>query len=566
MSTKSFRLAGIVAALVLTFASWAISQTPPNPSPPHPGPQPSPHPRRLPRKALDDDAAKWEHWWATNREDFLIPRAVMAPDVAGDQYSASLAPPIEQEIRAAVIPALLEALRDNDHQVRAAAALSLGRCGDWREIRVLAGTINDRERLVAEAAILGIGLLGEGSAEGPLRDALNETTRNSRERAFAAIALGYSGGDLARTVLFDQLGTTNDAEGRSRVPSIESCRMLGAALWAGADKRDGNADRSPLAASQIQKALSNPNLRDRMILGVGTAALSKTRDPGSLLFVLRGLADQRSDVRAGCAIAAGRIVKAEDRQSVQTIINALGSEAELLPRRMMLISLGRIGGPDARKRLLAELDVGQRQDRAFAALALGISGASDFAPRLRKDFEAASDDSLKGALAVALGLMHDPEAFRPIAEVARTKANPELLRHLVWFFALDRGRGAAAVVEPIMIEGRVAELHHAAAVTLGLIGSLDSQQILIKHLGSTAPVTLRAGVAIGLARMGDRRGVAPLLKTLKNPNEQQIVRAAAAHALGILCQRSPWMPFARVTIDSNFDLDNEALLQIRELF
>lgn len=565
MQTSRVRLAAVLSALFLLLLPAAFGQvTTPPPSPGTHGGTPLAG-RRLPRRDPNEDAARWEKWWICNKDDFLVPRAVLAPDVAGDQYSGALGPPIEQEIRSAVIPLLEEALKDADHQVRAAAALALGKAGDWREIKVLIAAASDRERSVSDAAILALGLLGEGSVEPTLRDILNDTTRTGRERALAAIALGYSGGDLARAVLFDQLGATSDVEGRGRIASIEAARVLGAALWAGADKKDGNPDRSILAAPLLQKALSAPALKDRVVLGVGSAALSKTRDPGSLQFVLRGLGDTRADVRTGCAIAAGRVIKAEDRRSVQALITAEGAEAEQMPKRMMLISLGRIGGPDARKRLLAELDSGLRQDHAFAAIALGISGATDLAPRLRKDFEAANDDSLKGALAIALGLMHDPEAFKLVAEVARTKGNPDLLKHLMWFFALDRSRGSAAVVEPILAEGRVAELSEAAAIALALVGSLDSQALLIKHMTSSGPVTLRAWAANGLARMGDRRGVAPLMKLIKSPGEQQVVRAAAVAALGFLCQRNPWPPFARVSIDSNFDLDNEALDYIKEL-
>jgi HEAT repeat protein len=564
MSTRSNALR-VLSALVLLLAPIA-AQTPPTTLPPVPGPHagvPALPARRLPKR--DEDLSRWEKWWELNKEDFLVPRAILAPDRAGDQYAGTLGAPLEAEIRATVIPALLDALKEGDHQTRAPAAIALGKAGDWREIRTLAAALNDRERAVAEAATLALGLFGEASVEPPLRDLMNDATRSSRERGLAAIALGYSGGDLARSVLFRDLGATSDAEGHARIASLEADLVLAAALWAGADKRDGNGDRAPLAASNIQKALSVSTVKDRQVLGIGTAALSKTRDPGSLLFVLKGIADPKADVRTGAGIAAGRVMKADDRKSVIALINAMSSEAEQMPRRMMLISLGRIGGPDARKRLVAELDAGQRQDRAFAALALGISGASDLAPRIRKEFEGASDDTLKGACAIALGLMHDPEAFRLVADAVRTKGNPELLRHLAWFFALDRGRGSAAILETILAESRIADVQDAAAVALGLIGSLESQNVLIKHLGAGASVSIRSAAAIGLARMGDRRGVAPLLKTLKNTAEQATVRGAAATALGILCQKNPWPPFARVTIDSNYDIENEAIDRIKDL-
>jgi HEAT repeat protein len=566
MSTQTRGRFTVVLAAIVLAVPLAIAQQPPLPNQPKPGLNPPPPiPKRLLDRRSSDDPARWEKWWAVNKEDFLIPRAVLAPEVMGDAYTGTLGAPTAQEIRANVIPLLEQALRDTDHQVRSQAALALGKVGDWREIKILLAALTDREREVSEAAILALGLLGEGSVEHSLRDVLNDTTRTARERGLAAIALGYSGGDVARAALFDHLGTTVDTQGRTRVPAIESARVLGAALWAGADKKDGMLDRSPLVASLLQRALSAPELKDRVILGIGTAALSKPRDPGSLQFVLNGLTDQRADVRAGCAIAAGRIIKAEDRKSVQTLITAIGSEAEVTPRRLMLISLGRVGGPDARKRLIQELDANMRQDRAFAALGLGISGATDLAPRLRKEFEAASDDSLKAAVAIALGLMHDPDALKIVGDVAKTKGNPELLRHLMWFFALDRGRGSAGIVTGVLEEAKTPDVHDSGCIALGLIGELESQAVLINLLTTAAPVTLRGAAALGLGRMGDRRAIEPLSKVIKAMQEPQIVRSRAVAGLGVLCQRSPWPPFARVTIDSNFDVANDVIDQIEDL-
>jgi HEAT repeat protein len=559
------RACRFLAALFLVLASLPAQQPPGPPPGSHSGTPPFP---KLPpdrRRDAQEDPARWERWWYANKDDFLVARAVLAPDVVGDAYTGTLAAPTEQEVRTKVIPVLIGALADTDHSVRTQAALALGKVGDWREMRTLVAALKDRERGVVEAAIVAIGLLGEPAAEAAIRDVMNDTTRTARERAIAAIALGYSGGDDARAALFDRLGTTVDAEGRSRVPAIEAARLLGAALWAGADRKDRASDRSPLVAAILQRALSAPQLKDRVILAIGSAALSKPRDPGSLEFVLRGLADSRSEIRAGCGIAAGRVIKADDRRSVRALTAAIDAEADPSSRRLMLISLGRIGGPDARKWLIEEMDGNLRQDRAFAGLALGVSGATDLASRLRREFETASDDSLRGAMAIALGLMHDPEALKLVSEVARTKGNPELLRHLMWFFALDRGRGSAPMVKRILDESRTSEVHDAGCLALGLTGEIESQNILIRQLSSDAPARLRGSAAIGLGRMGDSRAIAPLVAIAGTTHEPQLVRAAAIAGLGILCQKDPWPPLSRVTIDSHIDVPHEALDRIAEL-
>jgi HEAT repeat protein len=498
-----------------------------------------------------DEAYGWDLWWATNCEDFVPYRAAEPSDHDGAAVRAVSA----DDVRNVVIPVLLGALKDGDARVRDRAAVAIGKCGDAREVPELLKMLSDRNRAVVAAAILGLGLLAQPAAEEALARMLANPQVQTRDRALAALALGLSGGVDARKPLFDDLGT------RYSHP-IECARVLAAALWAGADKKDGNNDRTPLAARLIQRSLENPAVRDRAFQNVGTAALSKTRDRGSLPFVLGALADRREDIKAAAANAAGRVIRADDKKSVAALIRALRSEAAPWPKRMMVIALGRIGGPEAIKELAPDLDHADPQHRAFTVLALGIAGARELAPRLRQELMGFTADRNKGAIAIALGLMNDEAAGPLVAELlARKNSGGDLTAQCMWFFALRRSRDAVPLIQGTMENTRVQCVHERAATALGVIGAVEAQPLLVK-LMREEPSEVASAAAVGLGRMGDRGALEALLRIATSASEVDTTRAAAVAGLGVLAQRDPWSAFARVSVDSPYDPQNDAIDEI----
>jgi HEAT repeat protein len=497
----------------------------------------------------------WMMWWSTNREDFLGGSAV-----AGESRPESRPPddhaisPVDPEaFRTQVVPLLLASLKDGERQIREAAAIALGHCGDGRVVAPLVALAGDRDRGVVEAAVMALGLLGQAEADKALGKILSDSSASDRRRGLAALSLGLSGTEEGKKPLFDALGA-----GKSE--AFESCRMVGAALWAGADLAGGPKDRRALAASQIQKGLAGQEKR-RRLLSMGTAALAKSRDPGSRAFVLAGLADTRFDVRAAAALAAGRVLDAGDKASVDAVIKALATEAHTLPTRFLLISLGRLGGHDAVAILGKEVGSGDKVRRAFAALGLGVAGATGSAPRLRHEIVGPTEDRVKGAFAIALGIMKDRDAFATVSQIAQSKANDELLSSCAWSFAAGGNRAAIPVLERILSHSRVAETQEAAATALGVLGAVESQAMLAKMLQSKGTDAQRKAAATGLGRMRDQRAIDPLLKVAKGP-DGVVVRAAAIAALGAVARRTDRPPFARVAIDAYYGLQNEAIDEV----
>ena len=502
------------------------------------------------RAVIPDFYGGWMMWWSTNREEFFSETNL---PIAGSRpvYSESLRLVSAEECRTQIIPVLHRCLKDSEREVRDAASIALGLCGDERDVGPLIEVLGDRDRAVSEAAVMGLGLLRVPEASGVLGKTLSDTTMGERKRGLAALALGLSGVEAAGKPLLDGIGS-----GKS--DKIEACRMVAAGLWCGADSSDAKQDRIALAASQIRKALTNQESKRRKLLSMGTAAFSKVRDPASLLFILEMLRDPRFDIRAAAAIAAGRMIRQGDKAHLQVLIDALVDEAHTLPTRFMIISLGRIGGPEAIKQLMKELGSGEKMRCSFGAFALGIAGASEAASRLRQMLSAPTDERMKSAFVIALGLLKDRQTFGTVTAAAQVKADNEFHAACMWFFALSQNPDARPILEKVVAESNVAETQEAAATALGLLGAVESVPVLTQLLLGKNTDATRKAAAIGLGRMRDHRALEALIK-VANSDVSVTVRAAAVSALGEVARRSFRPPFSRIAIDAYYGLQNEAI-------
>jgi HEAT repeat protein len=490
----------------------------------------------------------WMMWWSTNREEFLC-RTDPATTSRPTDFQA-VRPVTAEGVRTRIVPVLQGALKDGERLVREAGAMALGLCGDATDVKTLLPLVGDKDRQVAEAAILGLGMLGAADADVALSKMLADTSLTDRRHGFVSLALGLSGADPVAKTLLHEIGW-----GKSE--RLESCRMVGACLWSGGDGPAANQDRCAQVSKLIQNSLKAQEKR-RKLLALGTAALAKVRDPGSKAFVLQALRDPRFDLRAAAAIAAGRVVRGDDKEGAKALSHALDVEPHTLPTRFLVIAVGRVGGADGIAKLTKEYGTGDKVRRAFTALALGIAGATDVAPRIRQDVLGATEDRLKGAYVIALGLLKDADSFAAVSKLCDKKGNDELLSYCAWFFALSQNPKGVPVLERILGQSRDFATQEAAATALGVLGSVESQQVLTQVLTGKGTEGGKRAAATGLGRMRDEHALEPLLKVAKG-SESPAIRAAAIAALGAVARRTNLDPRARVAIDAYYGLQNEAI-------
>jgi HEAT repeat protein len=511
----------------------------------------------------DTEPARWETWWAMNREEFL-PSGGIAEDRG--PYPPPGVPITPDETKARIVPALLKALKHRDADVRAAAAVALGKCGGETEIAALKEALGDKSRAAVEGALLGLGLLRLPAAEAPLAAYAADEKEPAKLRAFALVALGLSGGDTARKTLFDRLvgeGAAKAASGRETA-GLESARAFAAGLWAAADRAGGDAANSALAAGQLAKALDAPPTRDREFVQIGTAALAKPRDAGSLPRIMAALLDRRSELRGAAAIAAGRVIKADDAASVKKLADFVGRESDRFARRMGVVALGRIGGPTAIAALNALPASLDRQDRCFQFLALGIAKDQKAIPALRDVFATGGDQSLRGAAAIALGLLADREYMPTLVKHATTQKDPQLLSHLMWAFAAARERSAAEAIERVHGQARDFDLRSSSALALGYLGYSQAEGALLAQLQDGGSKIVRGAAATALGRLGDARLIDPLTKLVEGEKETDLTRVAAVVALGVLGRRDRVPELSRLMQDALHAVRHEALDTVRD--
>lgn len=575
-------LAGVLAGPVLAhggaYLGPAFPPTPPNLPPGGSGPKGgvsgAPMPSGVPRGTTSGpDSQRWETWWAYNKDEFFPFRGLEnlrgTPRPEGYDAGAASAPDRE-DIRNRVLPVLtdmLKAARETD--IRDSAAIALGKIGDDRDVPALEALLGDSERAVVESSILGLGLLRSDRAEQRLVELYRDPSRSARERGFAVVALGLSGGAVAREALFNGLGKpgASPADARSRAADLDAIRALAAGLIGRSDLFAAGSDPAPdPATGHLLKAIADDAVRDATFLPAALAALAKTRDPSARQGVLDGLKNSKGPVRGGAAIAAGRIFRNPDPRTLKTVLAAYDEEGDLFPKRMLLISLGRMGGESARKALESALREKDRQNRAFAAIALGLAGARDLMPSFRAELAAAKDSSLCAAFAVALGLLGDPEAGTQILAMISDRKDPLLRAHLVETLILLQPKGAVPVIQKLLIDTRTPELQATCSLALGLLDPVGSRDLLMKILRESGTTTVKAAVATGLARSGQRAVLDPLLEFVKNATEQPLARAFGVVALGIIGEKNPGLPpFSRWAIDSHYELRIPVIEEVREL-
>ena len=276
-----------------------------------------------------------------------------------------------------IVVALIGRLKDEDADVRAAAAESLGKLEDSRAVPGLIAALSDKEAKVRAAAAGSLAQFTDSRALGPLSALLADPESEVRKEALEALTQYETGVPVAGIV---RLLADPDADTRHNAAHAIGRfgdRSAGAAL--APLVKDPNADVRQAAieaiselhdvshAAAIVPALSDANADVRQ---QALEALDNLKVPvpdATLLILLR---DPNADVRAKAAEFAGqrssvaaipslrRLIDDENRDVRQTAIEALaniGDEAAVAALRAGLSS------KDARVRRSAAEALGDRR-------------------------------------------------------------------------------------------------------------------------------------------------------------------------------------------------------------
>ena len=216
----------------------------------------------------------------------------------------------------AAMPALIEALRDEDRRVRRSAVRALGRIGNLAAVPALIEAFGDRT--TRNLAISALGLIGQPAVP-PLIKALRKDKSITR-RATTALALGRIGDPTVVPVL------------------IEALKDKYVPVRANAVKALGAIGGTP-AISALIEALSD---KSAPVRATAAKALGIIGDSAAVPALIKALTDE-TQVRAHAARALGAI---GDSATVPALTEVLADEHWWL-RRWAGEALRNIGTPEA---------------------------------------------------------------------------------------------------------------------------------------------------------------------------------------------------------------------------
>jgi HEAT repeat protein len=364
-------------------------------------------------------------------------------------------------------PILLKAMSDADTDVRAHAALSIGRHGVGDALPLVVKALGDPEPRLRAAAAEAIGqlLAGPGANE-PSGDALKAEQALERAlgdgeqqvRQAAVTALGRLPATLARRAAVALTGRLDDESAGVREKTAEVLGRLG-------------AERA------VIPLLARLGDTTREVRGAALEALAQLGDARAVPAMVRMLRDPAEEVRGEAVAALGRLRAA---QAVPALVDVMER------------------GPDAL--------------RGRAAFALGQIGATGELPHngtaVQNGAAAGSEAAIK-ALGTALGREDLRAAAREALVRVGAGAVPTLLERL----AGARGADAALAVELIT---QIGDTRATPALLDELSRGRVPDELVIDALGA-------------MARAGDKRPLPPLVGLLASPTAS--LRRHAAQAL-----------------------------------
>ena len=424
--------------------------------------------------------------------------------------------------RSSVLDTVAEAALDDEPSVRAAAAKALGALGDDRGLSPLFSLLKDRQPEVRTSATLSLRQLGDARAIDPLRAALEDPDHNVRWQAAGALnALGWRPANNTEFIL------RSVAIGHHEEAAIHGSRAVEVLVHALEDSSSPRRHAAAIALGKtgdsravkpLEKALEDEDSHVRVAAVEALSQLSHSQSAGSLLRLLR---DPDHHVRAASVEALGRM---GDTRVVDTIASDLLKDPSWDVRKLSVEALGRI-----------------KDNRVTQLLWQAL-----------KD----SDNDVRQTAAHALGQIPDPRSIPPLVLALKDENTAVRQEAKASLRQIDQKWEVSAGAQSVIPELEAATndkeywVAQSAADTLAKIN--DMRQRMQESSSMVDPDKKRLDLAINilvdslrdsdrdfrqaavesLGRIGDGRGITPLVTALDDQDES--VGRAAALALNHL--------------------------------
>ncbi len=520
---------------------------------------------RRPTRSARRSAPSWQGWWELNRQAFVDLRtryhdaAVVTPHEGATAARGRRPGDVDRQH---VLAPLFAKLTSEGGDIGAAALMAwarMGRAEDAPRItdHALAYVAKDSNKHRG-LMLLAVGLAGTPRGAQVLTDILKDTPAGRHQlakrspvstsvRAFAAIALGLSSKVVAIDAL---LGTLSNPKGREA--DLRACCV--AAL--------GHLGR---AAPSMQRA----RIRGVLVEGVRTrawadevlaavpAAFVRMRDDPGLLALQDDLARFRKPLaaRRSVALALGAAEGTAARRSIEILLESARRDPDPLVRRYAIVGLGqRTPAAEVKTKEALELRrlIGrfylsalqghhvQHADRPWVYLGAALYAKRDAAQaarvgaQLRKALEGSGDRGTRSAAAIAVGLLGGADGRDSLRRLLAKARDKELRPYAAEALGIIGDAASQAPLLALLTKDASTKVRYRAALGLGYLADRKLVGELTAALATARSAPVRATLTRVIGELGDRGAIRPLAALASDTKEDDLTRARAIAALGLI--------------------------------
>jgi HEAT repeat protein len=416
------------------------------------------------------------------------------------------------EIRAAAaVPALVPLLSSPDTEIRQHAAYALGMIRDKAAIDALIGALKDADPVVRGYAATALGEIGDPRAKQALLEALRAEDASMVNMAAALYTLGSPEvvgiliGKLRdpspnnRLYAIYALGKISDPEMVRPLVDVLDSEEIG---WLAAKAL---VNIGPPALQPLLEALFSENRTVRLY---ATYALGEIRDPKGARGVLKMLQDPDPLVVDTAAVA---LVAIGERSVIPAVAQLLKSPLPRVRQRALDV-LGGLGDASLGETITSMIGDPDREVIKSAIAALGRTQAVTSCVLAGRLLSLPGED-LQDSLRVAFLNMGEP-AVPCLSGVLGSASGEPLIRAIYLLGKLK----ATDAVDPIIqkLHDPSPAVRRFAAIALTEIGDPRAEEYLVALLSDKDPA-LRTYAAVGLMSIGGRISIRLLLASLGDP-------------------------------------------------
>ncbi|GJM22558.1 MAG: hypothetical protein DHS20C15_24730 [Planctomycetota bacterium] len=497
---------------------------------------------------------RWETWWETNKFDFIslhrledLPSSTQGNlDETSTERLRRLRR-VRELLRGQVTPIVHQLTGADDPAVRASAIVALGKLGGDEMVDRATSLLRDGSFEVRRSAMLALGVLDNARASYLLmniaadsssgRKLMGSSGVTSEERGTALLAATLRDGISARNLLQLLLDERDDLPLQVLAAACDAAGLLGDARLL-----------KPLAE------LARDTKLPEYVRSSATTALGRLGESAAVPTLLE-LLDSRQEPRRAAAAALGYVAHDGMHHVITRLARVLKEETDGPTRHFAAISLGRLGGPAARRALLESFSDPSSDMRPWLALALGLCERRNpdgtLTPLLLERAAKEKNLETRSAYLIALGLTRDPRALDILSE--ELEKGPTLSAgQAALALGLSGQPGALAPLRNSLETQNNPTVLRQAALGLGVLGDGAAIPDLLELVRTTSNPYVASFASLGIAFMGDEDAIGPLLETIEKQGPRGVTTSFATAAIGQLFDEDRRPALSRLAAGDNY--------------